>query len=379
MKLSTEILSDLSRLDGLVPDWEALVAEDRDGLRGLDATNGPDWFQALTRTFPAARSARIVVLRNHGEVAGVLPLIAEPGRLGCRQLTLATSLYGGRNGFLLKYPDPALLGALLQAAKQAFGPWQSIRITLVDDSPSERLLRTVCPQLGLRIIEEPGSESPFFPVLADEQQFMAGMSKGLKQTMRTATNKFRSMGQLRVVEIADPASADKALDAILSIDRASWKQAAGSAITSKPTQEAFCRAFFAPALRAGLLYGQVLYLDESPLAYNYGLLKSGVYSSLNVSQTAEYEALSPGHLVNLHLINALRERGVVMFDYMGKAEPHKLRWSNHTQLYKRHQIWVYGRGACGAAGYFVHKLKRAAKRVLAARSVSGDHVRRSSR
>ncbi len=371
MRLSTEILTDFTRLNELAPHWEALVAEDRDNLFGLDATNGPGWFTALTKTFAAARMTRIVVLRDHGEVVALLPLIAEPGGLGCRRLTPVTSLYGGRSGFLLKYPDPDLLGALLQAARQAFGPWQSMRVTLVDGSPSERLLRAICPGLGLRLIEDSGLESPFFPVRSNEQEFMGGMSKGLKQTLRTATNKFRSMGELRMVEIADPASADEALEAILAVDRASWKQAAGSAITSKPTQEAFCRAFFGPALRAGLLYGQVLYLGQAPLAYNYGLLKSGVYSSLNVSQAAEYEALSPGHLVNLHLVNALRERGAVMFDYMGKMEPHKLRWSDQTRVYKKYQVWIYSRSACGTVGWGVHAMKRAARRGLSRWPVGG--------
>lgn len=370
MPLSTEVLCDHADLAELAPHWQALVAEAPDGLRGLDATNGPLWFSALARAFPQAREARVVVLREHGEVVGLLPLLAEPAGLGGKRLAPVTSLYSGRGGFLLKQAEPRLLAALLQAASRPFGAWQSMRVTLVRGSTSERLLRAVAPGLGLRLIEEADDASPYFPLLGDEQAFMSGMSKSLRQTLRTASNKFRALGELRAVEFADLASPEVALETILAVDRDSWKQAAGSAITSEPQQAGFYRELFGPALREGLLYGQVLYLGEQPLAYNFGLQAGGVYSCLKISQTAQHEALSPAHLLNLQMINALRRRGVVNYDYMGAVEPHKLRWSDQTGRYGRVQVWIYNHGAQGALGWAMHRMKIGMKRLLTRESAS---------
>jgi CelD/BcsL family acetyltransferase involved in cellulose biosynthesis len=364
MSLSTEVLCDHSEVAALAPHWRALVAEAAEDLRGLDATNGPLWFSALARAFPQASTARVVVLREHGEVVGLLPLLTEPARLAGRRLAPVTSLYGGRGGFLLKLAEPRLLAALLQATVRAFGAWQSMRVTLVRGSTSERLLRAVAPGIGLGLIEEEDDESPYFPLRGDEQAFMSGMSKGLKQTLRSATNKLRALGELRAVELASLTSPDAALETILAVDRASWKHTAGSAITSEPRQVGFYRELFAPGLREGLLYGQVLYLGEQPLAYNFGLLSSGVYSCLKISQTAQHEALSPAHVLNLQMINVLRKRGVVMYDYMGKVEPHKLRWSDQTARYGRHPVWIYNHSAQGALGWAMHRMKRGVKRLL---------------
>lgn len=378
MQLSTEILTDLARLDEVAPQWDALVQEDYATVRGLDATNGFLWFSTLTTVFPEAKGARIVVLRSQGEVVALLPIFSTAGALGAQKLTATTSLYGGRNGFLLKHQNPDLLCALLQGAQEAFGPWQSLRISVIDDSPTSKMLRELCPRLGMRMIDEPGSVSPYFPLLGSAEQFKPGMSKGLKQTLRTATNKFRPLGELRTVDIADPATAGAALETVLAIERASWKHGAGTAITCNPQQEAFYRAFFGPASRAGLLFGQLLYLGDVPLAFNFGMLRSKVYTCLKHSQTTEHQALSPSQLLNATLIDSLRQRGAVMYDFMGKTEPHKLRWSELTGSYQTRPVLIYNSGPFGATGYAWHKMRRTIKHLLGRAAVPGEDDNRPS-
>lgn len=372
MSLSTEIVTDLTKLSSLASAWDALVSEDSATARGSDATTGSIWFATLIQAFDQARTARIVVVREHDRIVALLPLIAEPGHFGCRSLYVATELYGGRNGFLLERQDPALLAALLSGVTQAFGKWESIRLMIVDESPSEALLRAVLPSLGMRTVETAGWCSPFFPLMDDADDFNAGVSKGVRQTIRTAMNKLKPLGTVHVVEIAGEAMAQPAIDAILEVDRASWKHSAGTAITRIPSQERFYRALFPEALRAGLLYGQLLHLDATPLAFNFGLVREGVYSCLKQSQRAEHETLGLGQVLNARLIESLRKRGIRTYDYMGTLEPYKLRWAKTTGTYARHPVRIYNVGLCGRAGYLVHKVKRLARDRLR-RGAASEH------
>lgn len=361
MPLRIEVLSDASQIAALRASWASLTQESAAPLVGLDATNGPLWFELLGRVFRKARCARIVVGYEGEQVVGVLPVYVEPGQQVCRRLVVATELYGGRNGFLLSKSDPALLAEMLRGVRRAFGSWQSIQMTLVEGSPSAQVLEQLVGNSGFRRLAEPGWSSPYFPILEDAQVFNAGMSKGLRQTIRTANNKLRPLGDLSFVEVCEPGQAQLAIDSILAIERLSWKQEAGTAITCVPEQEAFYRELLPAGLAEGLVYGQVLLLNGDPIAYNFGLIRSGVYSCLKHSNTTEHQPFSPAQVLNANLIDSLRARGVRLYDYMGKAEPHKLRWSGQTASYQRVPTWIYSDSPCGQAGYALHRLKRWAR------------------
>ena len=148
---------------------------------------------------------------------------------------------------------------------------------------------------------------------------------------------------------------------MLDIERGSWKHEAGTAITNSPTQEKFYRALFPAALQGGLLAGMILYLDERPIAHNFGLRRGPTYCCLKHSNLQEYQSLSPSQLLNAQLIQVLRSQGVETYDFMGKSEPHKLKWSKNTGAYARDSIWLYAPGAAGGLLHRWHRWKRYAR------------------
>ena len=358
MSVRIEVLADAKKFAALTNDWEALAEECTIPLDGMDATNGPFWFETLSMAFNQVKNARIVVGYEGDEIVGLLPLYAEASRHSCQRLVAPTELYGGRNGFLLKRADPDLLCAMLRGAREAFGSWQSLRTTLVDGSKSARLLQQVVQATGFSSFEGAGSASPYFPILGDQASFNAGISKGLRQTIRTAGNKLRPLGELSFVEFHELEASGRAIDSILAVERQSWKHEAGSAISCVPEQEAFYRALIPRGMANGCVYGQVLMLDGNPIAFNFGLIRSGVYSCLKHSNTNEHQSLSPAQVLNINLIDCLRARGVHVYDYMGKSEPHKLRWSNQTNTYIRRSVWIYNETTCGRFGYVANRVKR---------------------
>lgn len=359
MTVRTEVIADAGRMAAVFSAWDALVVDTPSLADGLDPTNGPVWFSALRQAFPQAQAARLVVAWENGEVVGVLPLVQEPGRRA--SLMLASELYGGRTGFLLKRQDPDLLRTMIHEVGHCFGPWTCLRLMLVRGGPSARLLEQAARQWGLRTLEEPGWESPHFPLLPDGKQFESDMSKGLKQTLRTAANKFAALGSLRWSAIGRDSVVEEVLQAVLDIERGSWKHASGTAITNHPEQETFYRAFFPLAQRAGILAGMILYLDSRPIAHNFGVMRGPAYCCLKHSNLQEFQNLSPSQLLNANLIQSLRLQGVQTYDFMGKSEPHKLRWSKHTGAYVRDSVWIYAPGVSGTLLHSWHRLKRRAR------------------
>ena len=360
MSVDIEVIADPVRFASLAPDWDRLVIENPEAADGLDATTGFRWFCTLIQTFETGRTARIVVLREGGELVGLLPLVATGGGL-CKRLAVASELYGGRNGLILARDDPQLLGALMRGTRMAFGPWQSLKLMVVEGSRTARLLQTAAPALGLGLTTAAGWESPYFPLAATQDEFLAGVSKGLKQTIRTSVNKLKALGEVHYEDIGPAQTPDTVLQAILDIERSSWKHEAGSAITCRPEQERFYRNFFDSTLGSGLVYGILMYLDNMPIAYNFGLLRSGYYSCLKHSNRQDLQNLSPNQVLNVVLIERLRDKGVAIYDYMGAAEPHKLRWSGQTRTYLRNPTWIFSRSPCGVTGHALLRLKNWAR------------------
>lgn len=357
MSTQVNVLDGEAALTALASEWPKLIREDAHELTGLDATNGPIWFDALRSAFAPARDARVVVVREQGELAGLLPLIRDGQGYGCQALRTASELYAGRSGFMLRRDDPKLLAALLGGVTKAFGRWQTLSTMVVVDGASARLLAQVLPTLGMQALHFPGWPSPWFELQDEAKAFDVGVSKSLRQTIRTATNKLRTQGSLSVTSIEDEGLAEAALADIFAIDSQSWKQQAGTAITCHAEQQAFYRALFPQALRDGLLYGQILRLDGAPIAFNFGLVSQGVYSCLKHSQTLAQQANSPSQVLNSMLIESLRARGVRRYDFMGRVEPHKMRWSSQTSTYMRHPIRIYSDSPCGRVAHGLQRMK----------------------
>ena len=370
MILRAELVDNPAAVERLGECWDSLVAANSALPGGHDATSGPLWFDAVSAAFEIERNAKVVVVRDGDTVVAILPVACEPTPSFCRRVFVPTVLYGGRNGFLLSQPSVEMLGALLGGVRKAFGRWQSMRMILVEASDSEQLLKQVCEREGYRSISDSEGQSPYFPLLSDATTFSAKMSKGLKQTLRTSANKFRALGELEFRELFDESDAEAAFASILAIDRGSWKHDAGTAITCHAEQERFYRALFPRALRAGLLYGQILLLNGKPIAFNFGLVHAGIFYCLKHSQTVEFQGHSPGQLLNANMITQLRTKGVTMYDFMGKPEPHKLRWSDATDLYGRRQFWIYSPTLCGWLGWTWHSVKRLARGVLRGRKTA---------
>lgn len=354
--MKIEILSTAQEYETLRKAWNNLVQDDPRSMLGLDATSTYEWFETILAAFPEAADSRVIVLWENNEIVGILPVIIDQSsRLGPK-LLVPTETYGGRNGPLLSRSDPELLRVLLGGLNQACPGWISLQCTVVSGSESEELLSETCKNSQYKLIGGGVLESPFFPIHETRESFETGITKGLRQLLRTSSNKFKSLGELNHKAFTNEADANQLLDIVFAIERKSWKHAAGTAITTNPRQERFYVELFPRAMKSGLLHAQVLILEDKPIAYNFGLCNQNVFSCLKHSHDQTLDKLSPSYLVNLALIDNLRNKGVVGYDFMGRTEPHKLRWSNSSGLYKRRISTIYNKNIFGRMNFHLKQI-----------------------
>ncbi|MFH7044194.1 GNAT family N-acetyltransferase [Paucibacter sp. JuS9] len=344
MSIDVEVLTQDSDLRALRDDWNVLVREAPDTLIGQDATCTHEWFEALRTAFPEALQGCVITARRYGRLIGLLPVHAgTPSRLG-PTVTLTTVLYCGRVAPLMSEPDPAIWAALLKGVDKAFPGWISMRMNFESRCPATTVALEESRRRGHAVQQAQHCESPFFPLFATAEEFKDGVSKSVLQMLRTARNKFAKLGPpIEFREYLRPDQATELLDLVLQVERHSWKHEAGTAITAQPRQEAFYRTLFPHALEAGLLYAAALWQDGKPIAHIFGTVRDQVFCCLKHSHAADFDKLSPSYLLNEWVFGRLRDSGVLTFDFMGRSDPHKLRWSNRNGSYLCHEYRLFNR------------------------------------
>jgi CelD/BcsL family acetyltransferase involved in cellulose biosynthesis len=335
MMLETKTLCDRGTIDALAPDWDALVHEIPGTFQGIDGTMSFAWFDAIRASFPQATSPTVITCHSDGKLAGLLPLIPmQSGPLGT-QYALPTELYGGRSGPLLPNNGnaPQILSALLFECKRNLGGWSSVRIS-IPEGPLAQQFRRAAQVVGLSLAEQELTSTLGFPMPPGFNADHKDLSSNRRQHLRKAQNKIKRLNhQIRFRVFNDEVEAEELLATVLKIERSTWKHETGTAITNHPQQQLFYSALFPFALRSGILYAAVLYLDEQPVAHHFGLLHNNVFCCLKHSHIQQHDELSPSALLMAAMFEDLSKRGAQSFDWMGVSEIHKTRWSQFNINY----------------------------------------------
>jgi CelD/BcsL family acetyltransferase involved in cellulose biosynthesis len=328
-----DIVSEAPAITALAPAWDALVHDAPDPVEGLDATATSAWLAALRRAHLDGRELRLVVARQGPEVLGLLPVVLGPQGPFGRRLSMAALPYCGRAAPMLGAAVEGVWPALLAGLDRACPDWASLDLMVTQGSQAHRCLQAS----GALFHAGPAvpDVSPCFPLGPSPEVFWAACSKSTRQLVRTARNKLEASGGMELRLVTTGATALRLIEEVLAIERCSWKHEAGTAITRHPMQEAFYRAWFPVAADAGLLFAAVMHVAGRPVAHNVGMLRDGVYCCLKHSHDQAFDKASPVYPLTAFLIDELMARGAHTFDFMGRSEPHKLRWSPHTRTYAR--------------------------------------------
>ena len=313
--------------------WAELLARQSSTVLDLDVTAGLDWAQVLWETHLTSGPIEVLALHQSGTIQGILPLFRRSKtirKLPFRGIGLLTELYSGRSGFLLGDQSAELLRESLERICSKTPAWDVFSLTLLEDSPSEKLVEALASTAGfsLQLIEK--QYSPYIPFQKNWEQHFAALPKKFRSTIRNGEKRLRDRGQLTYRECLTADDAGQFNSAVLDIERDSWKEAAGTSIAANPVHEAFHRAITVRAAERGFFSGHLLLLDGQPIAYVMGLLYNGVFLDLKESYKNSFRESSPSHVLKNFIFARLYEREAKVFDFMGNCEEYKMKWTDKT-------------------------------------------------
>ncbi len=332
---------------GLPAAWNALLGADH-VARGADATASFEWHASLLDAFLGDASARLLLAYDDDGLAGVLPLCRMKG--GSGRLAVWSELYCGRSRLVLHEPADDTLRQLVAQIDRHFPDWRCLELTLSDGNDECALLQRALGEHCLAIVGEPLEPSPFITLPEHFDDYF----KTLKGNFRTEVGRgMRRLGeQGRVERRLFTGSGDVAelWQAVCTIERQSWKEPAGTSITTNPVQARFYEALLPRAAVAGQLFSTVLYLDGRPIAHQLCLRRDATGAILKMSYVEDLKRHYPATVLLVGYIRDMIENGLRFLDFMGLCDDFKMRWTDET--YGRTRYLLYRRSLAGRLAYW---------------------------
>ena len=363
--LTSNVHTGWETISEITSDWDGLLRSCQDGVNGPDTTCSSVWARALAQSHLKTADVCSLSLSSESGRHALLPLFRTCGQASLvrrREIRAVTEAHAGRSGLLVRNNDPALVEALLRCVQTDLDPWDVFTFSVVEGSPSHKAVVQAARSIPFRMRCIATEKSPFIALESSWDAMLSALPKKLRWTIRKSEKELSSKGRLQYAQAENPASTRSLLDTIYAIERRSWKEESRTSITAQDTQQAFYEALVPIAAEAGVLSAHTLRLDEQPIAYILGLVgEDGVFLDLKESFDVTYSESSPGHVLKRFAIEALLARGVALYDFMGKCEPYKMRWTDRT--YRRLTLTMFGRSLRSRYFHFLSRIGGSSKPV----------------
>jgi CelD/BcsL family acetyltransferase involved in cellulose biosynthesis len=315
----------------------------------------PGWFLAWWDAFGEG-GLEVATLRRGEGLAAVLPLLRSRG--GLRSPTNWDSdVYG-----VIAVDAEArreLLAGLFE-----LGPREVDFSFLETERPEPEELEAAADRFTLErrtILESPYLRHSRFDAWDAYWESLSSKHRG---NVRRARRKLEEIGEVEFELTADPGERlGELLATGFAIEASGWKGEGGTAIGSKEDTRRFYEEAAAWAADRGILRLGLLRVGGRPVAFHYGLETPDAQFLMKLGVEDELSKIGLGWIVIAEMVQHGFAAGVERTEFMGAADPYKMRWATDKRELIRLQ--AFAPGAVGAASRLVQTQgRKVAKRVL---------------
>lgn len=338
-----ERIETLAGLEALAETWDDLLVRSGNYLPFM--THG--WVTAWARWLLGKRRLSVIVAKRGGELLGIAPLALSKAGWGIRRLEFAADENVSRYDFIVSPQFRAgFFRYLSRFLLSEGGGWDEVLLNFFPTfwSNYEHVRKTFVEQ-GYRQGEN-FFQSPYIRLEGNWEGFLARMNRKFRGNLRNNIRKTEREGvSCSMVDIGkDP---ERAAEKIFEVERKSWKQAKGTALTSRVEMEGFYRDVIRSAWKEGVLYLALAEKDGRPVAYDFNWAKDDTVFSLKMGYDEEFRNLGVGKVLFAYTIRKSLEDGFKYHELMGLDEAFKTEWTRDARIHSRLHLYHGGiRSTC---------------------------------
>lgn len=333
-ELQVETVQDEPGLLRLQPEWDALCAS----LEGEASTfMSGFWHHCWWRHFGAGATLYLVLVRIHGELIGLFPLMLRRislHGLPVRCLSFPENGNSLHNDFLIRGEQrEAVLQELLSHLYRHREGWDVLQLNNMPElsENSSALMKLLC-ETGRRFQRRPSFDSPYLEVTGNWQQFLGSRSTRVRKTLRNIENAICRAGSAELLEITTWQGYLEVREDMHQVARHSWTEEVGDSL-AQPVNSAFFEELARAASARGSLSIWLLKLNGAAVAFEFHLRSHDTQHALRASFHQDYASLSPGAFLEMQILKQIFEepRGMRRIDFGGSFDAYKRRWSDSSR------------------------------------------------
>ncbi len=290
-----------------------------------DIESAPAWFENLQRTvFADDPGTRYYLTEFDGKQTTVLPVrLSRSGMV--RRIESLSNYYTSLYSPILSAEGTAHdLVPLLEAASHDHGGAHVMRFAPMDpDSPAYEVLLTALRSSDWVPFRFFCFGNWYLKVEETWSDYLRSRDGTLRSTIKRMSRKFAAAGGTLEV-LADPATAEAAIQAFTDVYALSWKQA-------EPYPE-FIPGLIRWLATEGKLRLGIARLAGRPIAAQLWIVHRGKASIFKLAYDPACAAFSPGTLLTAHLMEHVIDRdGVKEVDFLSGDDDYKKLWMSHRR------------------------------------------------
>ena len=329
--VTVEILDGPDALSPLRDEWQALF-----GRVGRELSLSYAWSHAVASLYTAPNDLiRTIALRRDGTLVGVLPLIARTYH-SFRHLTPLAEEHNTHSDWLIAEASSEVAEAFVHGLIAVGIDWDRFRMSRVlEQNP---LLPHVVAALRRRHIRFLLRTEPPAYILRLPQtyaSYLAARSAKFRNHLKRVQKKVQTLRPEVTVVAGDHSEAGfaAAFAQILAVERISWKDAHGWAMSSESAATEFWRQVIGSGWAEGRIHVQFLTLDGRLAAYNLGYVVGHDYTYLKTTFGSEFREVGAAAFLRARLVEDLIDRGLQQVDFPGEPYAWERQWTTDVRAH----------------------------------------------
>jgi CelD/BcsL family acetyltransferase involved in cellulose biosynthesis len=353
---NVEILTTLTALEALAPEWTALAA-------GSDLPMlSHAWVLACSLTLCAAQALRVITVRQRGALVAAAPL-AQADSTGASRLELvgATALYEP-SGVL--YQGGEALALLLRAMLSLGQPFVLSRIPF---TPQVSGMFSAAAHRRALLVSSRISATLAVPIDSSWEEYLATLSAHRRYDLRRAWRRAEEGGKVTVRVLSPrPDEVEGLMREFVRIEASGWKERNGSSLRQRPQLRAFFEQYGRLAAAAGSLRLSFLDVDETPIAAQFSVEYADRLWVLKIGYDEAWSRCSPGWLLLAETMRAAFARRLRSYEFLGTDESWLHGWRTVSRKFRT--VACYPASVDGVYGLAADSFARLRARLARARS-----------
>ncbi|MFH0926720.1 MAG: GNAT family N-acetyltransferase [bacterium] len=176
------------------------------------------------------------------------------------------------------------------------------------------------------------------------ESYLSSKSKGTRHELTRKNRKIERDFRSSLCRIDNSSQINELFNIVGEVEKDSWKFRDGTAIISSEMEKNFYKDIFGTYSSQSQARAYVLFANDIPVSYVFGIVFEGIYYTLKTSYKEEYAKYSPGTVLFLKMIKELcsNNDGITKIEFLGGESRWKQELATDERSYCTCSLYTRG-------------------------------------